>query len=239
MRRFALRMALALLFLFALSTKFVDINICAGFGRHPAEIAWAATGLDAERFTLDYWAAVQAGTARVDPREMVRKAASRLGIREPAVFAGQTGGIRFANLDGVAVEGGEAVLTLQAGERETALGISLVFDRLPPDILRLERRIRLAVSGIAPRGGICWAIRGRRPGRLRDESWRAMWARVLGALEGARRGETRGDDLIEAYSPLLRGTGENGINLVLLRRYEPDRRTTLVVVASPNLAEAD
>lgn len=241
MRHLLGRFGFALLVLFLISTKFVDVTIGAGFGSHPAATAWAATGLTAERFALDYWSSTPPPSAVQDPRQLAGKIASRLGVRKPSIYAGETGGIRFANLDGALPGEGEIVLTIQVERRETNIGISCCYGGLPDDLLGLERRIRLAVAGLGAQGAFYWTIRGRLPGRLREETWRAMWTRVLASINAERRGNRPDDDLIEAYTPLLPTAPASGVdgevNLVLAAQYDPSRRASLIVLASPHIGE--
>jgi len=239
MRRYLGRLSFALSVLFLISTKFVDITVGAGFGRHPAETAWSATGLMARQFSLDYWVSAPAGAVPTDLRRMAQRLGTRIGAERTNVFAGEVSGIRFANLDGKLGNGGELVLTIQVDRAQTQIGISCYYDRMPPDLLGLERRIRLSLAGSAARGKFSWEILGQQPDRLRGESWRAMWVRVLASIDAVRRGVEPGDDLIEAYSPLLpanrRGAGTDA-NLALAVQYDGERRVSLVTLASPDPA---
>lgn len=240
MRRYLGRLAFALAILFAISTKFVDITVGAGFGRHPLETAWSASGLRADRFSLDYWVAGPERAGQEDLGALAKRLGARLRASKVSLFKGETAGIRFANLDGRLAGHGELVLTIQAQPARMYLGISCYFDRLPDDLRGLERRIRLATAGLAPRGEFSWMVRGRQPGRLQGDAWRAMWVRVLGAVNADRRGDEPGDELIEAFSPLLppapAGSGAAAINLTLSRRYDRAHQATEVTLASPNPA---
>ena len=146
MRRYLGRLAFALAILFAVSTKFVDVTVGAGFGRHPLETAWSATGVPADRFALDYWAVGTERAGQEDPGRLAKRLGSRLGVRQASIFMGEAAGIRFANLDGKLPGGGELVLTIQAQPARTYLGISCYYRRLPADLLGLERRIRLEIG---------------------------------------------------------------------------------------------
>ena len=241
MRHYLSRFGLALLVLFIVSTKFVDITIGAGFGCHPAETAWAATGLVADHFSMDYWVAAPTPFLEGSLEEFARKIGGRLGVEKPNVFAGKNDGVRFANLDGRIGRDGELVLTVQSDKTGTNLGISCSYGTLPPDLLGLERRIRTASAGTGPRGTFYWTIRAQHPGHLREEAWRAMWVRVLASINAVRRGQEPGEYVIEAYTPLLpaahAGAGSGETNLVLVAQYDQARRVSMVALASPCLGE--
>ncbi|NLG85312.1 MAG: hypothetical protein GX493_12070, partial [Firmicutes bacterium] len=96
MSRFFLRYFLAIAFLFVLSTRFIDVTVGSGLGSHPAEIAWGATGLGAERFVLDYW--VEGREDGEDLRRLAARVGKDLRVKEAAVFAGRTRDVRFVNL---------------------------------------------------------------------------------------------------------------------------------------------
>lgn len=241
MRRYVGRFLLASLCLFLISTKFVDITVGAGFGRHPLEMAWTATGLAAMNFSLDYWAAAPALPAGSDPAALLTKMAARLGARDSRVFSGRAEGIRFANLQANMPGRGELVLMVQAEGTVTHVGIAYCAPSLPPDLRALERKVRLAVAGCAPRGRFYWTICGRYGNRAPGSAaWRAMWARVASAVGGIRRDDGLGENVVEIYTPLLPEAegGRDGANLVLARRQERGSRAGLIVLASPSLGEA-
>ena len=241
MRRYLGRLAFALAILFTVSTKFVDVTVGAGFGRHPLETAWSATGLQVDRFALDYWATGMDRAGHEDPGRLAKRLGGRLGVRQASIFQGEAAGIRFANLDGQLPGGGELVLTIQGQPARIYLGISCYYDHLPADLLGLERRIRLTMLGLTARGEFAWTLCGRQPGHLQDEAWRAMWVRVLNSINASRRGDEPGDELIEAFSPLLplapTEAGRTEFNLTLTRRYDCGDQTTEVTLASPTPAE--
>jgi hypothetical protein len=236
MRRYLGRFILALLALFLLSAKFVDVTVGANFGNHPAETAWMATGLLADRFTMDYWVKAPAGTGRQDARALAEHIGARLGVGKRTIFAGEAQGIRYANLDGSLGAEGEMILTIQAEKTVTHIGVSYNYPNLPKSLSAIERRVRSSLAGYGPRGEIYWTVRGRQRGRLRDDAWRTMWARVLTSVAAVRRGDKPGDAVIEAYSPLIPANGDN-INLVMASDYDPASGMTTVYLASPTLGE--
>ncbi len=234
------RSGLALVLLFLVSTKFVDITIGAGFGCHPAETAWAATGLVADHFSLDYWVTAPNRSVEENLEAVARRIGARLGVAKPAVFVGQADGIRYANLDGDLPHEGELVLTIQAERAVLNIGVSCCYARLPPDLLALERRVRLSLAGIGSRGTFYWTIRAQQAGHVRDEVWRAMWVRVLASVNAIRRGHQPGENVIEAYTPFLPSSQpgqSDGVNLVLVSQYDQARRVSLIALASPSLGE--
>lgn len=237
-RRCLYRTGFALLVLFLASTKFVDITVGAGFGLHPAEMAWSATGLKATGFSLDYWAATRDGDIPGDLEQWARRIGSRLGARDTRIFTGRASGVRFANLDGRLAADGELILTIQVENTRAHIGISCSYGGIPPRLADLERRIRFACLGLAPRGRFYWTAVGRSSVRLSAEAWRAMWVRVLRAVNAVRRdGETgSAEGTILAYSPLLPLPAEaapQNANLAISCAYDRVRRLTTVTISSP------
>lgn len=231
MRRFFIRHSLAFAVLFLLSTRFVDVTVGSGFGRHPAEIAWEATGLPAERFVLDHWLEGREGGG--DLRRAAREIAARLRVREAALFGGEAGGVRFANLDGRLPDGGELVLTIQSAGKRWRVGLSCSYDRLPPDLRGLERKVLASLARFGPPGEWSWTIRGRRAGRVDPRIWRTIWARVLAAVGAVRRDEGRDEWSVAAYTPLLPAPPGTATNLALVLRYDEAARSSVLIMASP------
>jgi hypothetical protein len=242
MRGFLIRCGLALLVLFGLSTKFVDLTIGAGFGSHPSTAAWAATGVPAEGASFEFWLAAPAMAAGQDLREVLKKLGGGLEIRHGNLFAGETSGVRFANLDGEIALNGEAVLTIQAGKDRTNLGISLTYATLPPDVYALERRIRAAAGGFKGKGQLSWQVHGRQLGRLDGEVWRQIWARAFSAVEATRCGADQEETTILAHTDLLPGPpgAKNETspgNLAITRRYDAQAGVTMIILSSPAAVE--
>ncbi len=240
MRRLCIRLALALASLLLISIKFVDVTIGAGFGRHPAEAAWTAIGIAAESFSLDYWLTVPPLAAGKDLKTWAQKLGARLGASQDAVCAGRIDRIAYANLSGLLDRDADLVLTIQSEPETAHIGVSCHYSGMPSDLIGLERRIRLGLAEAGRSGEFSWTIRGRVKGRLGDEDWRAMWSRVLAAVKGTRRDPQAGGGFISAYTPLLPpGQGAvagRGANLVMAREYDSADRTTLIMMASPDLA---
>ncbi|MGQ9779280.1 MAG: hypothetical protein ACUVRM_05300 [Bacillota bacterium] len=234
MKRFLLRYTLALGVLFLFSTRFVDVTVGSGCGRHPAEIAWGATGLAAERFVLDYW--VEAKEDGGDLRRLAEQVGKDLRLKETAVFAGQAQDVRFANLDGRLPDGGELVFTVQSADGRRRMGLSCAYNRFPADLLLLVRKIRAALARFGPVGEWAWTVRGHGRGRMEEGAWRIMWNRVLAAMAAVRRDTGEDGRLITAYSPLLPlPAGATG-NLVLSLTYD-ERAAWAVTISHPGPVE--
>lgn len=236
MRRYLQRMLFSLIVLLLLTTKFVDLTVGGGFGRHPIEVAWSASGLAAGRFTLDYWAICHNEEPRTDPGRIARRIGARLGVIKPRVFTGRAAGVAFANLDGTLAEEGDLFLTVQSDASTTNIGLSCYYTRLPKDLQGLIGRIRRSTPDPAAQGSFYWTIEGCKEGRLDAAAWRGMWVRVLNSVSAARRGDRPGDNVIEAYTPLLptlSGDASGRINLVLTLQHRGE--ISLVRLSSPEL----
>lgn len=233
MRRYLLRSGLALAVLFLLSAKFVDLTIGAGFGHHPIETAWAATGLTADLFALDYWVTMPAqGEDKEILKELAAGLGRRLGAGNAAVSTGQTNRINYANLDSKMGDGGELILTIQNNSQDMQIGISYYYHGLPASVLSLERRIRASLRDLDRRGDFFWKVRGRQPGRLSASEYRTLSARVLSAVNAVRSDTDDEDNLVEAISPLLPAAVSGAANLAISSSYDRRLRCTMVTLSS-------
>lgn len=248
MKKLITKLALTALIMFVLATKFVDISL--GHSLEPDALlrAWEATAVLAEEFVIDGWAEI--GEKYVDLSEVEgigRNLAQNMGVRaltRPTVS--EEDDLSYYTVEGSLSGGIKAIITVQSSNRAhsgtTHAGILLVGENVTSELAILRRKVLNLLTEGGKNGEVSIGISGSVPGRMTEDTVRALLNRTVAAVGGqivSFQSDSFGT-VAGVNCPALGKTMDFGgvqLNLQISARYSQYSGNTVVTMASPFLTE--
>ena len=248
LKKFLYKMALAAIILFFCSIKFNDVTIGEKLVEYPLETAWKEIGLPLLRVETESWLKVNHHWKGPDELKILAaKVKKQLGLTLlTKELSGAHNDFCYVSLEGRQNDQTVVAVTIQSlfndGLPETQMGISTSHRGPVRNLRQYLKNLQTGLTAFGSDMQLNVMLEGEHRGKILAENARDISSRAFRRLRAdlIETGTAGANRFYQGYTPLLQQTVTARVpkvNIEIGTRYDPDRNTTEVLMATPRLAD--
>jgi hypothetical protein len=243
-RNFLVKMPISTGFLMVVSIKFVDVTIGERLYEYPLETAWKATGVALSEVSTESWLKINDRRQSLyQLKQIGAELQKKLNIRlKTKILTGEEENFSYVSFEGIQPNGTNVSISLQStmidDVSETQLGIYTVHSGAIKNLRRYIQELREKINSLGSDLDFKVVFSGEHSGRIPPTLVRELSGRAFRKIKAELVDSAfeDGNSNQVGFSRLIKESVQvetRRINIEFGTRYDRDRNTTQIILATP------